>query len=586
MSFCALVEDVAWNSFGPTWFLGGKVGCVAVDFTLNFARLLSILTETLMSVTLLCTALRVVKVYKFVGTLLPVFIVGFAAAVVKLPSRPCEFLEDWVQPWWIVLVVIVGGSLVIITLSYLVLAAAAICKQNDYRGRTALRTALYPVCFAISYGLILCVPYGELTQKKVPYTTRAFTFFTLNALNGFFNVLLYSFGLIWCRFISRVSFHTLVEWPECAAARSMLECAVRESPGTVLESAVHAHICFCEGLCSPPEDAPSRDGSFDDTAPPLAPPSLRRPSINAFAVHRSRLVLEPPTLEHLFCQVRVLGQGRYGKVSLMESKVDYKDIYGGEQYALKQISAQTMLAAGQPMSYVWQERTAMMKAGGHPGVVRLHYAFMVSQPEISWAFVMEFCRGGDLQHRINDCEDLILVDTLCLWAAQTLEALRFLHALPILHRDLKPSNVLLTQDDFCKLADFGLATGRLEAQTVLGTIGYMAPEVYSDTAAPYTGAADIFSWGTMVYFMFSGTLCSQRGTVLEVITASGGTRDAADLVEIATAVAPEDRLDAARLKRHVFFRSVCWPTLYRRDDVSPASVAMRASGISLEGAYV
>jgi len=48
------------------------------------------------------------------------------------------------------------------------------------------------------------------------------------------------------------------------------------------------------------------------------------------------------------------------------------------------------------------------------------------------------------------------------------------------HRDLKPENVLLTEDGYIKLADFGLAKFLKEdgsTYSFCGTAEYLAPEI-------------------------------------------------------------------------------------------------------------
>lgn len=65
----------------------------------------------------------------------------------------------------------------------------------------------------------------------------------------------------------------------------------------------------------------------------------------------------------------------------------------------------------------------------------------------------------------------------------TLTRLSYLHSQKIVHRDVKTENMLLDKTRTVKIADFGVA--RVEASNPndmtgeTGTLGYMAPEVYS-----------------------------------------------------------------------------------------------------------
>lgn len=64
---------------------------------------------------------------------------------------------------------------------------------------------------------------------------------------------------------------------------------------------------------------------------------------------------------------------------------------------------------------------------------------------------------------------------------QVAKALHAAHKVGLVHRDVKPSNVLLDEDDFAYLIDFGIArgtdqTGLTSTGSVIGTWHYMAPE--------------------------------------------------------------------------------------------------------------
>lgn len=72
-------------------------------------------------------------------------------------------------------------------------------------------------------------------------------------------------------------------------------------------------------------------------------------------------------------------------------------------------------------------------------------------------------------------------------------ALSSLHASGVCHQDIKPHNVLINFDGTVKLADFGCS---------LSTIGYRSPEII--LRRKYTPASDMWSFGCMVYELFTG----------------------------------------------------------------------------------
>ena len=106
-------------------------------------------------------------------------------------------------------------------------------------------------------------------------------------------------------------------------------------------------------------------------------------------------------------------------------------------------------------------------------------------------------------------------------AYQVVSGLAAAHAQGVTHRDIKPANVLVEEgSDRVWIADFGLALAADDANAtrsgaLLGTPSYMSPE--QADGLPLDGRSDLFSLGSLIYALATGTPPFEADTTLGVL---------------------------------------------------------------------
>ena len=189
--------------------------------------------------------------------------------------------------------------------------------------------------------------------------------------------------------------------------------------------------------------------------------------------------------------VRLLGKGMFGNVFLA-AKRDQKTLY-----ALKTVERRK-IERFEIQENLVLERKVLMQLD-HMFIMRLVKTFKDSKRIY---FLTEFVKGMDLFDVLREL-NLVTDQDSKFYSANLILILEHLHERDIIYRDLKPENVMVDEEGYLKLIDFGTAkivTSR--TYTVVGTPHYMAPEIIIGKG--YGVAADYWSLGIILYEFLCG----------------------------------------------------------------------------------
>ena len=161
----------------------------------------------------------------------------------------------------------------------------------------------------------------------------------------------------------------------------------------------------------------------------------------------------------------------------------------------------------------------------HPHAITLHdFGVEDDYPYLA----MDFIEGVSLKIILRE-EAPLPLDRIYRIASQVCGAIAEAHALGVIHRDLKPDNILVAKGkdggDWAYVLDFGIAKlvhseqsndpGLTRAGTVLGSPRYMAPEQVLEQ--DIDTRADLYSFGAVLYRMFTGYPPFHAGSVMETM---------------------------------------------------------------------
>ncbi|KAI0675807.1 kinase-like domain-containing protein [Trametes maxima] len=331
------------------------------------------------------------------------------------------------------------------------------------------------------------------------------------------------------------------------------------------------------------QDCSYRDPSSPQTSKfPASPYSvLSSPLSSVYSPHTRKPPLSTTLSASDFRPIRLLGKGGHGKVYLVQ------DVLTSRHFALKVIEKNGLRMRDYPI--VFEEQAVARALAGcedETMFVPLRGSFEDSD---NFYFLTDYYPRGDLT-KIMKREGRIPEDVARQWCAELLVVLEHLHKKRIVHRDVKPENILLDERGRVTLADFGIARafkredgdrpwkhapvrrgkGRDADAThsMVGTSGYVAPEVYSGT---YSYAVDIWGAGVVLYRMLVGKLPfgldPKRQRLEELIARTDSVpvdfdlygvvdTEARDLLTKMLEKDPRKRPTLMKLKKHRWFRGV------------------------------
>ena len=271
----------------------------------------------------------------------------------------------------------------------------------------------------------------------------------------------------------------------------------------------------------------------------------------------------------------VIGKGGFGRVWKIQSKKS-KNVY-----ALKEMSKLKIIDKKSEKS-INSEREFLSKLH-HPFIVNMHYAF---QDKENLYLVMDMLSGGDLRYHISRYRKFSEEQTR-FFISNMIYALKYIHENNVIHRDIKPENLVLDENGYVRITDFGIAKENMpdNSSETSGTPGYMAPEVMK--AKNHSFPVDFFAIGVIGYEFMLGKrpyygknrqeikeqMLSKEAVIKEENIPKGWSGDSVDFINHLLRRKIGERLGskegAKELMRHPWLKYYPWEELIKKNLMAP-----------------
>ncbi len=191
-----------------------------------------------------------------------------------------------------------------------------------------------------------------------------------------------------------------------------------------------------------------------------------------------------------------LGRGGMATVYLAH------DIALDRKVAIKVMSP-ALLLMGEGMAERFKREARTAANLSHPNIIPI---YTVKSAGKTLFFVMKFIAGRSLESIIHEIGPMPIPVVRAI-LQQVGNALGYAHRNGIIHRDVKPANIMIDEEGWSVVTDFGIAKvaenrGLTMTGIAVGTPSYMSPEQCA--AKDITGKSDQYSLGVVAYEMLTG----------------------------------------------------------------------------------